>query len=674
MTLTANEHIYNGEARDADGRLIVVTKDGATIGAGGGGSDPLSDGTDAGALPTKTLWVAGADGTVLRGLRVDSTGRARTVVENTVTVNHPGLLRTDKTAFTEGTTQMSVMGAVVNDTISSDPAEDNAAALRITSKRGVHVNLRDTSGTELGTSGNPVRSDPTGTTTQPISGTVTGNQGSANTAANGWPVKVTDGTNTAQVLAAAPGSDSGQSALAVRVISQLGAGSGGGGGGQADKSAFTEGTTSFQPVGGVLNETITADPTEDQAAAARITPKRAVHTNLRNNSGTEIATATNPVRTDPTGTTTQPVSGTVGVNNFPATQPVSGTVTANAGTGPWPVTDNSGSLTVDAPVATPVNVRLSDGTANYDGTKTGQLPSALVGGRLDVNIGASSLSSLAINNVETIADNAGYVDGTSKVFPAGYIFDETAGTALTENDVAAARLDSKRALINVLEDATTRGRRATVSATGGLLGDQGAPATQTNAWFIRNRKLVTYGAVLRGGTLASPSHFSNAFAAAGRKQFVTLFHAASATKTVKLRKVRVAVVSNTVATVIFVDLIRLTSATTPATGNPTITPSPMLSSDPAAEVTILGLPTTAGTESGSPIASIEYSLGVTAAASTVNPPPPIAYYDLYVDNNADGEGTLPTIRAGVAEGFALTMYSSAASTILFIAQIEFTEE
>lgn len=36
------------------------------------------------------------------------------------------------------------------------------------------------------------------------------------------------------------------------------------------------------------------------------------------------------------------------VDGSAATQPVSGTVTANAGTGPWPVTDNSGSLTVDA--------------------------------------------------------------------------------------------------------------------------------------------------------------------------------------------------------------------------------------------------------------------------------------------------------------------------------------
>lgn len=83
---------------------------------------------------------------------------------------------------------------------------------------------------------------------------------------------------------------------------------GSGGTAQADKSTFTEGTTTFTPVGGVFNDTISSDPTEDQAAAARITAKRAVHTNLRNNSGTEIATSSNPLRIDPTGTTTQPIS------------------------------------------------------------------------------------------------------------------------------------------------------------------------------------------------------------------------------------------------------------------------------------------------------------------------------------------------------------------------------
>jgi hypothetical protein len=51
-----------------------------------------------------------------------------------------------------------------------------------------------------------------------------------------------------------------------------------------------------------------------------------------------ITSITNPVAV--TGTfwqTTQPVSGTVSVSNFPATQPVSGTITALQGTSPWVV-------------------------------------------------------------------------------------------------------------------------------------------------------------------------------------------------------------------------------------------------------------------------------------------------------------------------------------------------
>lgn len=65
----------------------------------------------------------------------------------------------------------------------------------------------------------------------------------------------------------------------------------------------------------------------------------------------------------------------------------------------------------------------------------------------------------SIQDSEKVADNGGFTDGTTKVLPAGFIFDETAGTALTENDVAASRIDSKRAQVLVIEDATTRGLR-----------------------------------------------------------------------------------------------------------------------------------------------------------------------------------------------------------------------
>jgi len=69
----------------------------------------------------------------------------------------------------------------------------------------------------------------------------------------------------------------------------------------------------------------------------------------------------------------------------------------------------------------------------------------------------------------TLVDNAAFTDGTTRVGMAGFIFDETAGTALTENDAAAARVDSKRAIVNVVEDATTRGQRLAVSSSGAAM-------------------------------------------------------------------------------------------------------------------------------------------------------------------------------------------------------------
>jgi len=184
-----------------------------------------------------------------------------------------------------------------------------------------------------------------------------------------------------------------------------------------------------------------------------------------------------------------------------------------------PVTDNGGSLTVDGTVTAnqgnqgthaqrwmvglsdgsgfispatdrttagaPFSFRLSDGTAFYDAAKTGQLPAALVGGRLDTNNGAwlgstaptvgskTSANSIpvviasdqaAVQVTGSLVDNAAFTDGTTRVHPVGFIFDEVAGTALTENDAAAARIDAKRAQVQVIEDGTTRGVRAAVKA------------------------------------------------------------------------------------------------------------------------------------------------------------------------------------------------------------------
>lgn len=74
----------------------------------------------------------------------------------------------------------------------------------------------------------------------------------------------------------------------------------------------------------------------------------------------------------------------------------------------------------------------------------------------------------------TLVDNATFTDGTTRVNAAGYVLDEVAGTTLTENDIAAARIDSKRAQVLVIEDATTRGQRASVSAAGAIRVDNSA--------------------------------------------------------------------------------------------------------------------------------------------------------------------------------------------------------
>jgi hypothetical protein len=71
-----------------------------------------------------------------------------------------------------------------------------------------------------------------------------------------------------------------------------------------------------------------------------------------------------------------------------------------------------------------------------------------------------------ITNQGNLVDNAAFADGSSRIMMGGHIFDEVAGTALTENDAAASRIDSKRAQVFALEDATTRGQRQAVNAGG----------------------------------------------------------------------------------------------------------------------------------------------------------------------------------------------------------------
>lgn len=175
---------------------------------------------------------------------------------------------TDNSAFTAGTTSVNNISGVFNDSIAA-LTTGNAGALRATSDRMLFVNLGKIAGTVPTLTGSSLNVNCTG--------------------GCGGPATF------------------------------------------ADNSAFTAGTTSITNIGAVFNDGLAA-VTSGNAAAPRITSQRGLHVNLRNSSGTEIATSANPLRIDPTGTTTQPVSGTVTANAGTGTFTVGGTVTANIGT------------------------------------------------------------------------------------------------------------------------------------------------------------------------------------------------------------------------------------------------------------------------------------------------------------------------------------------------------
>lgn len=197
-----------------------------------------------------------------------------------------------------------------------------ASAIPVSAPVGSPVFVRLSDGT------NPI-------TTLPVSGTVTANQGTAASVANAWPVKISDGTNAVALT-----NFGGSYAANVNVVGSVTISAG-----AADSSAFTAGTSIASISGAVFNDGI-ANPTSGQSAALRMTQLRGLHVNLRNNSGTEIGTGSNPVRVDPVGTTTQPVSGTISAQ---VTQwGGSNVVSAAAGIPKVGISDSSGNAISDS--------------------------------------------------------------------------------------------------------------------------------------------------------------------------------------------------------------------------------------------------------------------------------------------------------------------------------------
>jgi hypothetical protein len=178
-------------------------------------------------------------------------------------------------------------------------------------------------------------------TTQPVSGTVTANIGTTNglaldatltggTARN----KITDGTNDAAVKAASTAAVATDPALVVAI--------------SPNNSVAITAASLPLPTGA--------------ATSANQTTLGSQTTKINDGTNTAAVTGSNALKVDGSA----------------VTQPIS------AASLPLPTGAAQEHVTAGSPHA----VRLTDGAAFYDATKTGQLPSALVGGRLDTNLGA----------------------------------------------------------------------------------------------------------------------------------------------------------------------------------------------------------------------------------------------------------------------------------------------
>lgn len=218
-----------------------------------------------------------------------------------------------------------------------------------------------------GTSTNPVRTDPTGSTTQPISASSLPLPAGAATAAK-----------QDQVIASLDLLDD-----AVH----------------APNGALSK----VLAIGGQFDDASSTAATEDAVSPVRITQQRAQHVNLRSGAS-EIGTSGNPLRTDPTGTTTQPVNPTG----------------ETAGVGVGAIADAEAAAGNGSVIAILKRLRTllaSVATDTVLQAVRDRLPSALVSNRLDVNVGAgtvavtqgtaSSLNAQAVGNVAHDAADSG---------------------------------------------------------------------------------------------------------------------------------------------------------------------------------------------------------------------------------------------------------------------------
>jgi hypothetical protein len=157
-------------------------------------------------------------------------------------------------------------------------------------------------------------------------------------------------------------------------------------------------------------------------------------------------------------------------------------------------------------------------------------------------------------------------------------------------------------------------------------------------------------------------------------QLFTIWHAANALKTVKVRKISINVLRVSAAAIVSFELRRLAGGAVPATGNPQIQPNPYSNFDPlTSETVVLALPTTPGG-----VDNNDYVIGVPFEANFATPLNDQDTLGLagqeVVLYQYKGFGKPLEMEAGNAVGYVVSSRSSAAASLTFTGLIEFTEE
>jgi hypothetical protein len=216
-----------------------------------------------------------------------------------------GVSATDKSAFTSGTSLLAPGGGFYQTAPTSNPLTNGQQGMwQFTPFRAGMIDWYNSSGTEMGTSGAPVRTDPTGTTTQPVglntvptvangNGIVVTQAGSPLGATNGIFANLLQGNavlSAANPIFVSPGTGAvfAESAAAGAIV---------------DGADVTQGAKADAPCTLPATTTACSEIAAVKAVANAVNSAIPAGTNLIGNVGTVYPAGSTPITASATGTT-----------------------------------------------------------------------------------------------------------------------------------------------------------------------------------------------------------------------------------------------------------------------------------------------------------------------------------------------------------------------------------